>query len=243
MADKETKKTPFLSWAVLGLMVVLIGVAAYFVKGVLSDESPNKKSAVMISLLKPPPPPPPKEKPPEPELVKQIPKKEEIVDVPQKVVNQESKPAGEPDKAPAGNDLGVDAEGTAGGDAFGLVGKKGGRSIIAGEGGSGGNGSGLGKLNLLSKYSGYTGIAESEIKEAVFKRLDEEAGIPRGRLQAVARIRVDSSGLIIECRLIGSSGNHRMDDTIKRVLRDMKISEPPPHGMPQKMDIKFIYQS
>ncbi|OGP12492.1 MAG: hypothetical protein A2052_00835 [Deltaproteobacteria bacterium GWA2_54_12] len=243
MSDKEIKKISVVSLGLLVVMVILLGAAAYTVKAVLSDDSPRKKSSVtMVTLLKPPPPPQIKEKLPEPEQVREIQKKEEVfTSEPQDVGNQDSKPAGEEDNTPAGDNLGVDAEGTAGGDAFGLVGKKGGRSLLAGGGGSGGGG-GLGRLSLLSKYTGYTQIVETEIRKRVMKRLDEEGGIPRGKLQVVARVSVDSSGAVIDYRIIGSSGNHRMDEAIKQALGDIKISEPPPDGMPRTMDIKFTYQ-
>ncbi len=224
-------------------MVVLLGAAVYIVKGVLSGDSPRKKNSVtMVTLLKPPPPPQIKEKLPEPEQVREIQKNEEVfTPEPQDVATQDSNPAGEEDNTPAGDNLGVDAEGTSGGDAFGLVAKKGGRSLLAGGGGSGGGG-GLGRLSLLSKYAGYAQIVETEIRKRVMKRLDEEGGITRGKLQAVARVSVDSNGAVVDFRIIGSSGNHKMDEAITQALGDIKISEAPPDGMPRTMDIKFTYQ-
>jgi len=235
VSHKQDKKTPIVAWVLLALMVILAGVVVYVVKAVLSDDSPRRKRFVeTVTLLKPPPPPPPiKEKPPEPP--KEIQKKEEIIEPGPK---DESPKMDKQDNTPAGDKLGLDAEGTAGGDAFGLVGNKGGRGILSGSGGGG-----LGKLSLLSKFGGYTHIAEAEIRKKVLKRLDEEGGIPKGKLSAVARIRLDSNGAIIDCKIVGSSGNHNMDDAITQALNHMKISEPPPDGMPLKMDIKFSYQS
>jgi TonB family protein len=232
------KKTSVVSWVFLGLLVILLGAAVYVVKSVLSDDSPRKKiSITTVNLLKPPPPPQIKEKPPEPEPPKEIPKKEEIIAPGPK--DESPTPQNKQDNTPAGNKLGLDTEGTAGSDAFGLVGNKGGRSITLG--GSGGGG-GLGQLSLLSKFGGYAHIAEAEIRKKVMKRLEEEGGMPKGRLEAVARIRLDRNGEVIECRIVGSSGNHNMDDAINQALDHMKISEPPPDGMPLKMDIKFSYQ-
>lgn len=224
----------------IAVMAGLAGGAIYVVKAVLSDDSPRQKSSVAnITLMKPPPPPQVKEKPPEPEQVKQAEKKEEIFTPgPQDMANQDNSP-GEQDNAPAGDSLGVDAEGTAGSDAFGLVAKKGGRSILAG----GGGGGGMGKLSLLSKFSGYTRVVESEIRKKVIKRLDEEGGVPRGKLQAILRVSVDGKGSIVECKIIGSSGNNRMDEAIKQAVADLRISQTPPEGMPRKMDIKLTYQS
>jgi TonB family protein len=238
MYNKQVKKTSYMSWVLIALMLSLAGAAVYIVKVILSDDNPKKNSYIAnVTLLKPPPPPPIKEKPPEPEPLKEIQKKEEIIDPVTQNEPQSPQNADSHDNTPAGNNLGVDAEGGAGGDAFGLVGKKGGRSIIAGGEG------GLGKLSLLSKFSGYTHIAETEMRKRVIKHLEEEGGIPKGKLQAVARISLDSDGIVVECRIIGSSGNHNMDNAINQALSQFKISEPPPDGMPRKMAIRFTYQS
>ena len=223
-------------WVILALFVILAGAAAYIVKGVLSDDSPHKKDAfTQITILKPPPEPI-KEKPPEPE-VRQIEKKEEVFTPDQA---DQDKPAGEKDDTPAGENLGVDAEGTAGGDAFGLVGKKGGRSLLAGGGGSGGNG--LERLSLLSKYAFYTQVVEAEIRKAVLKHLDENGGEPKGKLQAVVRISLDEKGSVVNFRIVGSSGNTRMDEAVNQTISKTRISEPPPDGMPRTMTIRISYR-
>ena len=231
------KKKSFMPWVILALLVILGGAAAHIVKEVLSDDSPHKKDVfTQITIVKPPPQPI-KEKPPEPE-VKQIEKKEEVFtpDNP----DQDNKPAGEKDDAPAGDNLGVDSEGTAGGDAFGLVGKKGGRSLLAGGGGSGGNG--MERLSLLSKYAFYTQVVEAEIRKAVLKHLDENGGEPKGKLQAVVRISLDAKGSVVNFRIVGSSGNTRMDDAVNQTINKARISEPPPDGMPRTMTIRISYR-
>jgi periplasmic protein TonB len=233
--NNQPNKNSALSWGLIAFMAIMTGAAGWIVYGVLSDDSPRKKTSIAtVTLLKPPPPPQIKEKLPEPPPQQEM-KKEEIIDPgPQ----DDQTPNNDPqDNTPAGDKLGLDAEGGAGGDAFGLVGKKGGRSILAGGGG------GLGKLSLLSKYSGYTQIIQVEIRKKVMKHLEEDGGIPKGKLQAVARVSVDSNGNITDCKIIGSSGSHSMDDTIKSALSSFRVSEPPPDGMPQAMDIKFTYQS
>jgi TonB family protein len=203
-------------------------------KTFLSDDSPHKKSSpIMVTLMKPPPPPQIKEKPPEPEQLKQPPKEEIFTPTP-----EDSNPGLDKDNTPAGDSLGVDAEGTAGGDAFGLVGKKGGRSLLAGEGGSGG----MGRLSLLIKFAGYAHTVEAEIRKKVMKRLDQDGGIPKGKLQAGVRVRLDGSGAVVDYKIIGSSGNRKMDEAVKQALSDTKLSEPPPDGMPRTMIIKISSQ-
>lgn len=234
MYKTAKKKGAALTWGLMAVVVAMLGAGVYFVKTVLSDDDVRKKKPIaIVTLMKPPPPPQVKEKPLE--QPKEIEQKEEIVDPVQQ--NEPTPQANDQDNTPAGDRLGLDAEGGAGSDAFGLIGKKGGRSLIAGEGG------GMGKLSLLSKYAGYTHLMQAEIRKIVMKYLEEEGGIPRGKLQAVARVSVRSDGTIADCKIIGSSGNHTMDNTIRKALSQFKVSEPPPDGMPRTMDIRLTYQS
>jgi len=234
-AERKLRRAPsFLAGGIVAVMVVLVGVGGYFVKSFLSEDSPNKmKSLIMVTLMKPPPPPEIKVKPPEPEQIKQPPK-EEIYTPPQ----EDSNPGQDKDNTPAGDNLGVDAEGKAGSDAFGLVGKKGGRSLLAGEGGTGG----MGRLSLLIKFAGYTHAMETEIRKRVMKQLDQNGGIPKGKLQAGVRVTLDGSGAVVDYKIIGSSGSHKMDDAVKHALANTVLSEPPPDGMPRTMIIKITSQ-
>jgi len=233
MPNSPVKKSNSVPWGLIALMIVVLGAGIYIIKIVLADTRPRKKNSVaMVTLLKIPPVVI-KEKPPEPEPVK-IEKKEEIID-PEPQNESPTPKNADNDNTPAGDKMGLDAEGVAGNDAFGLVGKKGGRSLTAG-------GNGFGASSLLNKYAGYTQIVTTAIRKKVMKYLDDEGGIPRGKLQAVVRISVDSDGTVVEYRIIGSSGNNRMDEAVLRTLGSMKINEPPPDGMPRKMDIRIASQ-
>ena len=232
MSSKQEKKSQ--PWILISVMIALVGGGVYFFRTILSEDAPRRKdTTATVTLLKPLPPPVIKEKPPEPAQVKEVQQKEEIIDpgLKNEAPNNDSQ-----DSTPAGDNLGVDAEGGAGGDGFGLVGKKGGRSLLAG------GSSGFGNSSLLSKFSGYTQMVTTELRKKVMKRLDEEGGIPKGKLQAVVRVSVDIDGKIIAYRIIGSSGNNRMDEAVKQSLGSLKISEPPPDGMPRTMDIKITAQ-
>lgn len=235
MSDTQIKKKSAVPWVFIVLVVLLLGGGIYLVVSVLSDESPRKKSNTSVVTLLKPPPVTVKEKLPEPEPVKEMQKKQEIVD-PTQGPQDQPRNADNSDNTPAGDKLGLDAEGTAGGDAFGLVGKKGGRSLL-----SGGGGGGVG--SLLNKFSWYTQIVETEIRKKVSQQLDENGGIPRGKLQTVVRVSVDDKGVVVQYRIIGSSGNHKMDEAVKQSLGNVRISEPPPDGMPRTMSIRVSSQS
>ncbi len=236
MSDKDKKQASTVSWGLIALVVVFLSGAAYIIVNVLSGEGPRKRDSVATVTLLKPPPVQVKEKLPEPEPVKEMQKKEEIVDPTQGPKDEPQN--NDNDNTSAGDKLGLDAEGKAGGDSFGLVGKKGGRSILSGSGGGG-----MGRLSLLSKFGWYTQIVETEIRKKVMKHLDENGGIPRGKLQAVVQVSVDSVGAIVKYKIIGSSGNHKMDDAVKQSIGDIKISEPPPEGMPRTMSIRVTSQS
>ena len=231
---EDQDKQP-ISWLLIAVFILLAGVGAYIVKTVLSGTELKKKdTTTTVTLLKPPPPPVIKEKPPEPEQIKEVPKKEEIINP---EVNKEQSPENDiKDNTPAGDNLGVDAQGTAGSDSFGLVGKKGGRSLIAG------GPEGIGTGSLLTKFAGYTQIVTVELRKKVMKLLDEEGRIPKGKFQTVVRVSIDTNGKVTDYRIIGSSGNNKMDDAVNRSLHTFRISEPPPDGMPRTMDIKIMSQ-
>jgi len=236
MSEKENTQRSTVSWGLIALVVVFLGGAAYTITMVLSGDGPRKRDSVATVTLLKPPPVQVKEKLPEPEPVKEMQKKEEMIDPTPGPQNESQN--NENDNTPAGENLGVDADGKAGSDGFGLVGKKGGRSIL-----SGGGGDGMGKLSLLSKFGWYTQIVETEIRKKVMKHLDENGGIPRGKLQAVVQVSVNSVGSIVKYKIIGSSGNHKMDEAVKQSIDDIKISEPPPDGMPRTMNIRVTSQS
>jgi len=181
------------------------------------------------------------------------------------------------DNTPAGDRLGLDTEGTAGSDAFGLVARKGGRSIIAGKPGpgkvegsesahigavgagkAGGSGSQSVKLGgragkvrevafdqsaLLDKFGWYTQIVKAEISKKIQRHLDETSGIPRGKYQTVVRVSLDSTGAVVQCGIVDSSGNHEMDEIVMRFLAGITISELPPEGMPRTIIIRITSQS
>jgi len=238
MTDKKKKhkKAPYQNWLVPGVIgVFFLVVIGFIVKVVLTDVGPRKKEQIStVTLLKPPPEV--KDKPPEPELPKEIPKQEIIQDIPQpQDAPQNDQPQ---DDTPAGSDLGVDAEGGAGSDGFGLVGKKGGRAITLGDN----RGGGMSRLSLLAKYGWYTQKIQEEIKKQVKKKMDQEGGIPKGKFQTVIKIVLDPRGAIVKYHIVGASGNNKIDEALQATLGEIRISDPPPAGMPAGMTLKITSQ-
>lgn len=223
---KERKKN---SSRMIIISIAACSFAALLIFGLYTmasnvKQGPAKQRAVQMVKLMTPPPPKPLEKPPEPEIKKEIPK-EQTLDVPQQT------PQKADEGPPPGKDLGLDAEGGAGSDAFGLVGRKGGRELIGGPGGDGDLGN-----SLMRKYGWYIHILEEEIGRQMVKK----ARLPNGGQQVFVKIVLDGEGGIVSHTIYGSSGDTRVDSAVNEALRTIKkVSEPPPDGMPRTLRIRI----
>lgn len=226
MNQNKNRSSAKFVWILSGAIALLLVSGGVLVTKLLISDNEGKRRQVvqMVTLIKPPPPPPIKEKPPEPEV-----KKEEIIE--EKKVEAAPEETQEAHDREAGNQLGLDADGTAGSDGFGLLGVKGGRALIGDSGG-----------DFLKKYGWYTSLIQEEIKKRVKQHLDQNGGIPKGKLEAVVRIVLDESGNIVGFTLTGSSGNHGMDEAVKLALSGAKIQESPPEGMPRTVKLKVSSQ-
>lgn len=190
----------------------------YVVKVIIGfiDQKPTKseKKIQPITLLKPPPPPPPPpkvEKPPEPEI-------KEKIETPQE--EPEPMPESPPDEAPA-RDLGLDAEGTAGSDGFGLAARKGGNGLFGG----GGN-----------PYAWYGGL----IKNGMLNILSSHEELRRKGYTAIVKVWLKADGSVERVELSKGSNDADIDELLTRLLNKFdKVAEPPPPGMQQPVKIKI----
>lgn len=196
------------------MLVVVIALLVLFVRSMSSDGKPAKRQVIQqISLLKPPPPPKPEEKPPEPEI------KKEEVKIDQPKPDEAPKPAD--NEPPAGKELGVDAEGGAGGDGFGLVGRKGGRDFLGGAGG---------------KFAGYTTLLRQQIQEYLAK----DKRLRTSDYKVVVSIWMARDGRVDKFELNGSTGSPDKDNAIKQALAGMpSIREQTPEDMPQPIKLRI----
>jgi TonB family protein len=204
--------------------IVFLCAGVLLVKMLLTDDGQKRRRQVQtVTLLKPPPPPKIKEKPPEPEVKKEDKIIEpEVEELPQDDLEDQAE-----DDASMDDELGLDSDGSAGSDGFGLKAKKGGRSLIGGS------------SSLLGKYAWYTQIIQTEIRKKVDAYMERNGGLPEGELQTFVQLLLDDEGNIVSYRLYHSSGNPDMDAAVEEALRLTKISEPPPAGMPREMKVKI----
>ena len=232
MAQPKRKLFNKTAWIVSGCVALLLLVGCIFIANLItSDMGPQKKIQISTVNLVPQPPPVVKEKPPEPQIRREI--KQEVIDTGLDKPRPED--TNEPDEKPADKPLGLDAEGTAGSDAFGLIGNKGGTGLIgSGSGGGGGGGSPFGR---------YGRVLEDELNRKVRKRLEASGGIPKGKLQLTVQVDVDARGKIKRFRIVSPSGDTRLDSVVREALKnDGTIGQPPPEGMPAGVNIRISSQ-
>lgn len=217
-----SKKTwlRYLPLGIGGVLIVLIAVAVYFLKDLFEKPVQTKKQVQQITVIQPPPPPPPpppEEKPPEPEI------KEEKIEEPEP--EPEPEPEQQADEPPPGEDLGVDAEGAAGSDAFGLVGKKGGRGLIGGGGG-----------NAIIWYG-------QQLQRQIADELREKLSQSKARnkkISVIANIWIGADGSVSRAELASSSGDGDVDEALRSALGTLRSRlKAPPENMPQPVKIRI----
>jgi protein TonB len=198
--------------ALLGVGVSLIGAGTFaLVRSFLnSTPGPPQKLVQEIHLIRPPPPPPDLPPPPPPPP-------EEKVDV------HEDKPDTAPtNEPPPGQQLGLDADGSAGGDAFGLLANKGGRDLLA----SGG-----------SAFSWYAGL----LKDQILEQLNNDSKARHGEYSLVVRVWVRDDGSIDHVRIVQGSGDRARDQAIEQALaRIPRLSQAPPADMPEPISLRIV---
>lgn len=206
------QRVPAIAGALL-MLAVLAALVLSIHRYVSHKDEKAARKVQIVQVIRPPPPPPQEDRPPPPP---------EKTDTP--VPKDEPEPS--PDEAPAPTEqLGLDAEGSAGGDAFGLLGRKGGRDI-AGSGGA--------------IFAWYTG----RLKDQVLERLSDDARIRSRKFSVAVKVWIEPDGRIREARLASSTGSRDLDGAIEAALGHLsRISEPPPVEMPQPVSLRIVSRS
>ncbi|MBK8958917.1 MAG: energy transducer TonB [Proteobacteria bacterium] len=195
-------------------MLAVFAIAGYFVVGGMHGaKAPEPPKIQEISLVQPPPPPPPPpkvEEPPPPEQVMEEPKPE-----PEPVADDA--PA---DEAAPGDELGLDADGTAGSDGFGLRGKKGGRGLIGG-----------GDRNRW-----YAGQLQRELQTL----LSNNAEARGDKYAVVIKLWMSEDGRVDRFELLDSTGNDDSDAALRKTLTRLHLKDAPPADMPQPLKLRIV---
>ena len=188
--------------------VLVAACAGIVVVGAQMLDEPVKpqKKVVQVHVFRPPPPPQVEEPPPPVEQQVKLPDPEPLADA--------------PDVPNMPGDLGLDAEGVAGGDAFGLMGRKGGQALIGGEG----------------RFRWYA----NHVKDEVLDYLSSHDDVRTSSYSVVLQVWIDADGRIGRCEVVGSTGDVHLDETLKFALADLAaFDEAPPTGMPQPVRLRI----
>jgi protein TonB len=203
-----------------GVLTLLIALGVYYLQGLFEKPLQAKKQIQQITVIQPPPPPPPppEQKPPEPE-----PEPEKI---PEPEPEEEPQPEPDESEQPPGEELGVDAEGGAGSDGFGLVGKKGGRGLLGGSGGS--------------AILWYGGQVKRRLEDEI-QALLAETHAGKAAYSVLLNVWIGADGRIARAELAAGSGKSEVDQSIRSVLPKLHfaLAKAPPENMPQPLKIKL----
>jgi len=210
-ASKQRSYAPFLFGGIV--VAVFAGMYVYLSDLLASDAKPVKQ-VVEVQVFRPPPPPPPKvePEPPPPEM------EEEEVDIPEPEALEDIPDL--PDAPPA-EMLGLDADGVAGSDAFGLAANRGGRGIIGGAG----------------AHRWYA----QKMKDQVSDYLSQYDDVKGENYKVRILLWVHEDGEVARARLAESSGDPAFDAFLMQRLMGMdRFSEKPPPDMPQPVAIRVV---
>ena len=203
---------------VLGIVLSLSLLIAITLLRQHDQKPPHaKKQLQQLIMLQPPPLQPVEEKPQEPEPKQELPE-EALPEI-------APDPAPEPADEPPLGELGLDADGAAGADGFGLTAHKGGRALLGGNNG-----------NAMLWYGGQI---KNQLEDALQTLLAETPAMQAG-YDVVIEVWVNAEGRISRSELASGSGQETVDLALRSALRKLKaeIGKPPPENMPQPVKIR-----
>jgi protein TonB len=208
---------PLILKSVVGALVLAGAWAIYSV--ISTEDRLTKHSTQRISIINQAPPRKIEQKPPEQEV------KEEVSL--EKVEVQAAQQA----NAPVDNTLGVDEEGGAGSDAFGLAGKKGGRDIIT----LGNQTQGNAAPAARPDFTYYSGVLQQQLQTEIAKH----EKIRRGNYRVDLKLWIARDGAVERFQLLDSTGNTELDHEIQGAMADLRRLRQPPPEMPQPVHIRL----
>jgi protein TonB len=198
--------------AAASAVVVLVAVGLFLlIRSVLGnkDAGPKRQIVQTIQLIRPPPPPPDVPPPPPPDKVE-----EKLV---------QNTPDSPKDAEPDTNQqLGLDAEGSAGGDDFGLAARHGGSDLLGGS---------------SSPFAGYVSL----VRDAILETLSDDKRVRKGNYSVVVRIWLLRDGRVDRYKLAQATGNQQLDAAIEQDLAHVgRVREAPPLEMPEPLTVKIV---
>ncbi len=217
MSDKRTVRRNLTRLAGVVFAILLLFGFIWFVHTMMSAKTgKTTRSVQIVQVIRPPPPPPPPEQPPPPPPPEKSPEP-----LPKDV--PDPTPEQQPDQAPD-QPLGVDAEGSAGGDAFGLAARAGGSDLIGGTG--------------TAPFAWYTNRMRDTIKD----RLSAASCTKSAKGSLTTRIILAADGRVKQIKLTTSTGNTQLDNCVEKVLDSItNMGDAPPPTMPESVSLRLVF--
>ena len=211
---RERRHLTRLAGAVFALL--LLAGFVWFVRTMMAAKTGKPQRQIQtVQIIRPPPPPPPDQPPPPPpeKTQEQLPK-----DKPEPTPKDQEPP-------PAGP-LGLDAQGSAGDDAFGLAARQGGSDLVGGNG--------------TAAFAWYT----NRLKDAILERLSADGRVGSKKFSLTVRVWLEADGRIKQVKLSSTTGDGALDKLIETDLSSVTgLKESPPLEMPQPISLKIVSRS
>jgi len=215
VSDKRVKRrlATRLLGGIAGILLILGFV--WFVRTMMAGKSAKPARQVqVVQIIRPPPPPPPDQPPPPP------PEKTE-----QPLPKDTPEPTPEDQQAPE-QPLGIDAQGTAGGDAFGLAARSGGSDLIGGTG--------------TAPFAWYT----NRIRDVVQEKLAAAPCTRAAKGSLSIHVFVEADGRVKQIKLASTTGDQRLDRCVDTALTSItRMSDPAPPGLPEQITMQIAFRS
>lgn len=213
MADQRTRRNLSRLAGALVALLLLAGFVWFVRTMMFAKTAKSQRQVQVIQVIRPPPPPPPDQPPPPPPPEK----------TPQALPKDEPEPQPDNTPAPADQPLGVDAEGSAGGDAFGLAARRGGSDLVGGTG--------------SAPFAWYT----NRIADAIRERVNGLTCAKGSKGSLSFHVKIDAQGKFKQAQLATTTGNPKLDQCIEAgVASTPGISDPPPPGMTEQITIRVV---
>ena len=197
-------------------VLLLVGFV-WFVRSMMAGKIAKPERVIQtVQVIRPPPPPPPDQPPPPPpeKTEQEIPK-----DTPQPAPDNDQSP-------PPDQPLGLDAEGTAGSDSFGLAARSGGSGLLEGTG--------------RAPFGHYT----NRIRDVVQDKLAAATCTRAAKGSLSVHVLMEADGGVKQVKLASSTGDAKLDQCVEGVLSTIKrMEDPPPSGMPEQITLQINFKT
>ena len=208
MADQPTPQRRLQIAFALGV-ALLLALAIWGVRHLLAGQTKKPARTVQVVQVIRPPPPPDQAPPPPPQQTKSE----------QPLPQEEPEPT--PSNATPSEQLGLDADGSSGGDAFGLAAHKGGQSITGGGG---------------AIFAWYTQL----LKDALVERLSNDRQLRSKSFSVLVKVWISPDGQVQSVKLASSSGSRDTDSLLEETIsRVGRLRQAPPIEMPQPISLRI----